>query len=225
MTAMATVNTVTTIIVIIMVTMVITTVMIAAMEMGNISQKAALTVVMSIDAPIDTEIISDLELYAYSADHPDHSKFRKSLIKNRHRGVERIPPLRHRDVENIRMKTGVYRGRGGHPPETLMALGYQTFNTYGHYYGHYYGQFNRYLPNPLGNTALRTTAPTKFPSTCGLEPFTNGAREGSRIAQVRGLAGGVQGAAWILSESDSSLEKKGFQRREAPNQIRLSSND
>lgn len=82
MTAMATVNTVTTIIVIItMVTMVITTVMmIAAMEMGNISQKPALSTVMSIDVSIDTEIISGSESSAYSADHPDHSKSNFSFI-------------------------------------------------------------------------------------------------------------------------------------------------
>ena len=75
------------------------------------------------------------------------------------------------------------------------------------------------LLNPPGNTALRTTAPIL--STCGLEPFTNRAREG-RIAQVRGLAGGVQRAAWTLSESDISLAKKGVpegsaQRDRSPN--------
>jgi len=65
-TAMATVTIVTTIIVnVTMVTMVVT-----VMKLGNIPQKPALSVVTSIDVSIDTEIISDSESHAYSADHP-----------------------------------------------------------------------------------------------------------------------------------------------------------
>ncbi len=58
-------------------------VMIAAMEMDNISQKPVLSTVMSIEVSIEvsigTEIISDSESHAYSADHPGHSKFNNSF--------------------------------------------------------------------------------------------------------------------------------------------------
>ena len=95
------------------------------MESGNIPQKPALSVVTSIDVSIDTEIISDSESHAYSADHPGHSKFNNSFTMKKH------------DIERIyRNKIGICRGRGGHPPETLTALGYHTFGIHGHCHGH-----------------------------------------------------------------------------------------
>ncbi len=47
-----------------------TTATMTTVKLGNIPQKPALSVVTSIDVSIGTEIISDSESNAYSADHP-----------------------------------------------------------------------------------------------------------------------------------------------------------
>ncbi len=73
-------TTMSIIIVATVITITTTATMTTVMKLGNIPQKPALSVVTSIDVSIDTEIISDLELYAYRADHPDHSKFNFSFI-------------------------------------------------------------------------------------------------------------------------------------------------
>ena len=57
-----------------------TAAMTTVMKLGNMPQKPALPVVTSIEVSIDTEIISGSESSAYSADHPDHSKFNFSFI-------------------------------------------------------------------------------------------------------------------------------------------------
>ena len=69
MTIMTTMSTITT-----------TATMTTVMKLGNMPQKPALSVVTSIGVSIGTEIISDSESNAYSADHPDHSKFNFSFI-------------------------------------------------------------------------------------------------------------------------------------------------
>lgn len=115
-----------------------TTATMTTVKLGNIPQKPALSVVTSIDVSIGTEIISDSESNAYSADHPGHSKFNNSFKIKKHRYRE----------STERNKVGIYHGRGGHPPETPTALGYQTFSIYGHYRGHCYGH-NLYLLTAL----------------------------------------------------------------------------
>ena len=61
----------------------------------------------------------------------------------------------------------------------------------------------------LNNTALETLASTPS-ELCAIGNLTTRAEDGSRIVQLRGLVGGVQGAAGLLSESDISSAKESF---------------
>ncbi len=179
----ATVNTVTTIIVNVTITTVVTVMKIAAMEMGNIPQKPALSVVTSIDVSIGTEIISDSESHAYSADHPGHSKFNNSFTMKKH------------DIERIyRNKIVNCRGRGGHPPETLTALSYHTFGIYGHCHGQLTAL---YLLTALDETAPETSV-LKIPSSEAIQNHSTGAENGIGLSGSKDHRGRSRGRGDIV---------------------------
>jgi len=179
MTVMTTMSIIIVATVITMSTITTTATMTTVMKSDNIPQKPALSVVKSIDVSIGTEIISDSESHAYSADHPDHSKFNNSFTMKKH-AIERI----------YRNKIVNCYGRGGHRPETLTALGYHDFGIYGHCHGHRHGQFC-----PL--TALDETAPEtsvlQIPSSEAIQNHSTGAENGTRLSSSkdhRGRSGG-----------------------------------
>ena len=66
------------------------------------------------------------------------------------------------------------RGRGGHPPETLTALGYHTFGIHGHCQGHRHGQLTTlYLLTALDETAPETSV--LIPSSEAIQNHSTGA--------------------------------------------------
>jgi len=181
MTVMTTMSIIIVATVITMSTITTTATMTTVMKSDNIPQKPALSVVTSIDVSIGTEIISDSESNAYSADHPDHSKFNNSFKIKKHRYRE----------STERNKVGIYRGRGGHPPETLTALGYHTFCIHGHCHGHRHGQSTAlYLLTAPDETALAASV-LQFSAMCAHpsqpRPVTTGT---ARSEDHRGRSGG-----------------------------------
>ena len=108
------------------------------------------------------------------------------------------------------------RGRGGHPPETLTALGYHTFGIYGHCHGHCDHLCPLRFPD---NTAL--TQQFQFLIWSGLETFSCQAVD-DWSSQNRGLGGGSEGANSILdlvrSDLPSTAKKRVSRaRRASPN--------